>query len=387
MTFLRLLTILLNTFIKCWSLAIKMRQTRVLMYSHSCSSCSSCSSCYPSYFPSHSLNTNHHNWYVIGEKKEFSQNKLYKKTIWNNDYVVWKNGDGFFAMDNHCSHRGASLADGRLSGENVLCPYHGYEFNSKGVLTVVPGLTFKNSMCQNIKTYQIKEKNGWVYLNVNASISEPEVPIYEEPEACNVNCSANFLNIPLNAYARILSENSLDVMHIAYVHSFGNIQVPSPIKENPPKLQDDYPNHYKTEYVYLSGEDSIAKKIFNSSYLNVDNEFILPHTQIVRVTFDKFVSTIVTAVTPINFTHSQIFMKTYRSYWYIPGANNIFHKLYNDIFNRITQQMMVDTIMQDKSIVENINPKYMDGKFNMRFDKLGNVYRKLYEKFIHKLHL
>jgi phenylpropionate dioxygenase-like ring-hydroxylating dioxygenase large terminal subunit len=287
-------------------------------------------------------------------------------------------------MDNHCSHRGASLADGRLSGQNILCPYHGYEFTNQGVLSVVPGLTFKNSMCQNIKTYQIKEKNGWVYLNVNASISEPDVPIYEEPEASNVNCTANFLNIPLNAYARILSENSLDVMHIAYVHSFGNIQVPSPIKENPPKLQDDYPNHYKTEYVYLSGEDSIAKKIFNSSYLNVDNEFILPHTQIVRVTFDNFVSTIVTAVTPINFTHSQIFMKTYRSYWYIPGANNIFHKLYNDIFNRITQQMMVDTIMQDKSIVENINPKYMDGKFNMRFDKLGNVYRKLYEKVIHK---
>ena len=364
--------LLLNAFTECNCLISKIKQSKNIM-------------CYHSHY--HLSNEKTCNWYVIGEKNDFLPNKLYKKTVWDNDYVIWKNDTEYFAMDNHCSHRGASLANGRLSGENILCPYHGYEFNNKGILRCVPGLNFKNSMCQNLKTYQIKEKNGWVYLNINASANEQEVPIFEEPEAKNFNCTANFLNIPLNAYARILSENSLDVTHIAYVHSFGNIQVPSPIRDNPPKLQDDYHYHYKTEYVYLSGEDSIAKKIFNSTHLNVDNEFILPHTQIVRVKFDKFVSTIMTAITPINNTHSQIFMKTYRSYWYIPGANNIFYKFYNDVFNKITQQMMVDTIMQDKHIVENIKPKYMDGKFNMKFDKLGNVYRKLYEKIIHKLDL
>lgn len=331
---------------------------------------------------------NHHNWYVIGEKNDIHVNKLYKKTVWNNDYVVWKNNNNdYFAMDNHCSHRGASLANGKLVGANVLCPYHGYEFNSNGTLCVVPGLNFTNNKCQNIKTYQIKEKNGWIYLNVNASLDEPEVPIFEEPEAKNINCTANFLNLPFNAYARIISENSLDVMHIAYVHSFGNVQVPSPIKENPPKLQDDYPYHYKTEYVYVSGDNSIAKQIFNSTYLNVDNEFVLPHTQIVRVTFNKYVSTIVTAVTPINNTHSQIFMKTYRSYWYIPNSSNLFDIIHNEIFNKVTQTMMIDTIMQDKEIVENIKTKHMKGKFNMKFDKFGNLYRTLYEKIIHNFDL
>jgi phenylpropionate dioxygenase-like ring-hydroxylating dioxygenase large terminal subunit len=328
---------------------------------------------------------NHENWYVIGEKNEFYSNKLYKKTIWNKDYVVWKNDKNYFALDNHCSHRGASLAKGSLIGENILCPYHGYEFNSTGILCKVPGLNFTNSKCQNIKSYQIKEQNGWVYLNINATLDETAVPIYEEPEAKNIHCTANFLNLPFNAYARIISENSLDVMHIAYVHSFGNIQVPSPINENPPKLQKNYPYHYKSEYLYLSGEDSIAKKIFNSSYLNVDNEFILPHTQIVRVKFNKYLSTIITSVTPINFTHSQIFMKTYRSYWYIPNSNNLFVEIHNKIFDRITQNMMVETIMQDKEIVENIKIEHMNGNFNMKFDKLANVYRKMYEKVIHNI--
>jgi hypothetical protein len=30
------------------------------------------------------------NWYVIGDTRDFIQNKLYSKTIWNKKYVVWK---------------------------------------------------------------------------------------------------------------------------------------------------------------------------------------------------------------------------------------------------------------------------------------------------------
>lgn len=323
------------------------------------------------------------NWYVIGEKHQFRSSKLYKKTVWNRDYVVWKQDGQFFAMDNHCSHRGAALSNGELINNHVACPYHGYEFDTNGVLSKVPGLTFKPSPCQNIRSYQIREQNGWVYLNTNASLDEQPVPIFEEPEATDPKCVANFLNVPFNAYARLISENSLDVMHITYVHSFGNVQVPSPIYENPPKLCDDYPGHYKTQYVYLSGENSIAKKIFNSSILNVDVEFVLPHLQLVRVRFDKYVSTIITSVTPINMTHSQVYMKTYRSYWYIPNASNIVEKLFNHVFHRFTEQVMLDTILQDKFVVENIKPEHMDGKYNMKFDKPANVYRQLYKKLVH----
>jgi len=323
------------------------------------------------------------NWYVIGEKHRFQPNTLYKKTIWNRDYVVWKKDGQYFAMDNHCSHRGAALSNGRLVDNNVACPYHGYEFNSQGILSKVPGLSFKNSPCQNLRSYQIREQNGWVYVNTNATLDQPPVPIFAEPEATDPKCAANFLNLPFNAYARLISENSLDVMHIAYVHTFGNVQVPSPIYENPPKLCDDYPGHYKTQYVYLSGENSIAKKMFNSSILNVDVEFVLPHLQLVRVRFDKYVSTIITSITPINMTHSHVYMKTYRSYWYIPNASNIVDQAFNTIFHRFTEQVMWDTILQDKFVVENIKPEHMDGKYNMKFDKPGNVYRQLYKKLVH----
>ena len=327
---------------------------------------------------------NHHNWYVIGEKNEFFINKLYKKTIWNNDYVIWKDKNDYYALDNHCSHRGASLSKGKLINNNLLCPYHGYEFNNSGILINVPGLNFTNTPCKNIKSYKIIEKNGFVYLNINSTVNS-NITIYEEPESINPNCTYNFLNLPIKNYARLLSENSLDVMHIPYVHSFGNLQFPSPIKEIPPKIVNDYPNHYKTQYIYKASDNSIAKKIFNSDYLEVDNEFILPHTQIVRIKFGKYISTIITHVTPINITYSHFYMKTYRSYWYKSSPINIFEELYNYLGNKITLNMMIDTIKQDKDIVENIKLEHIDGKYNMKYDKFQNLYRTLYKKKINNL--
>jgi hypothetical protein len=39
-------------------------------------------------------------------------------------------------------------------------------------------------------------------------------------------------------------------------------------------------------------------------------------------------------------------------------------------------------MLQDKVVVENIDPRFMDGKFNMQFDKLQNTYKSFYKKFI-----
>ena len=314
------------------------------------------------------------NWYVIGEKNSFSNNKPYKITIWNNDYLVWRNNTDYYAIDNYCSHRGASLSMGKIINGNVLCPYHGYEFTNNGTLCKVPGLNFCNTPVHNQNSYNVLEKNGWIYLNtINNIFYKPnKIEIYEEPEVSN-NFTRILINANFNTYGRIVTENSLDVMHIGFVHTFGNKNEPSPTTEIPPYSVNDYPYHYKTEYKYNAGENSIAKKIFGVNELSIENEFILPHTTVARVIFGNLTSTIITSTLPINNTHSHMFVKTYRNFW-IDNLENI--------GNIVTRDMMIKTVMQDKSVIENINLKYMDGKFNMKYDKLQNVYRSLYKKLV-----
>jgi len=69
-------------------------------------------------------------WYTIGIASEFVINKPQKVTVWNKNYVVWKTTNGtYVALDDVCSHKSASLSKGKVCNNNIVCPYHGYEFN------------------------------------------------------------------------------------------------------------------------------------------------------------------------------------------------------------------------------------------------------------------
>lgn len=322
-------------------------------------------------------------WYVIGTPNSFSKNKLKKITIWNKNYVVWKDSDNnFHALDDVCSHKSASLARGKLSNDTVICPYHGYGFNSNGTLITVPGINFQHSCIHDVKKYKIINKNGWIYLNtfqdVGASYNQDNFTetIFVEDEAIDTKFNAVYLNMNFNCYSRVLSENSLDVMHIGFVHTFGNSENPAPTLEDPPKLINDYPYHYKTSYLYKAGRKSMAKKVFLFNNLTIENEFILPHTTIARVKFGELISTVMTFALPINMTHSELFVKTYRNFW---NENDIVEL----IGDKITYKMMYQTMLQDKYVVESIAENCEDGKFNMKFDKLQNTYVSMYKKLVH----
>ncbi len=326
-------------------------------------------------------------WYVIGESKKIISNKLYKTKIWDEDFVFWKNKGQFYAMDDDCSHRGASLSGGKLIENKVICPYHAYEFDCQGTLIKVPGLNFTNTPCKNQKNYAVLEKNGWVYLNTKMNpldlLRFPPLTkfIYEEPESHDENFSCVLFNKVFRAYGRVVSENSLDVMHIAYVHTFGNKNNPSPIRETPPYKMKDYPNHYKTEYDYLSGEDSIAKRVYFAKTLQIENEFVIPHLTVARVIFDDKISTIITFATPHNQTHSTLYVKTYRNFWYEKDCS-LYSVIYNFLGDFATKKLMENTVEQDRAVVEGIYFDKKDGKFNMKYDKLQSVYKQKYKKFV-----
>lgn len=313
-------------------------------------------------------------WYVIGQSSEFLTNKPYSVQIWDNKYVVWKSEtEQYNALDDACSHKGAALSLGKICKGNVVCPYHGYEFTDNGTLSKVPGICFRPSAVYNLNKYNVVERGGWIYLNTMSVIDEstsfsPDTDIYVEPEIEN-GCSVVYLDMEYNCYSRILSENSLDIMHIAFVHTFGNIERPEPIREQAPRQIG--PNHYRSTYFYEAGEQSLARKIFGVKELIIENEFILPHTTVARIKFGQYVSTVITFALPIGENKSRLFVKTYRNFW----QNQM-----GDIF---TCNSMLTTMLQDKAVVESIDSRFMDGKFNMKFDKLQNTYVAFYKRFVH----
>jgi nitrite reductase/ring-hydroxylating ferredoxin subunit/uncharacterized membrane protein len=72
--------------------------------------------------------------------------------------VLARTENGFAAFDDHCTHRGGSLAGGVLACETVCCPWHGSQFSVRDG-SVVAGPAEKP-----IRTHRIEQSDGKVRL-------------------------------------------------------------------------------------------------------------------------------------------------------------------------------------------------------------------------------
>jgi phenylpropionate dioxygenase-like ring-hydroxylating dioxygenase large terminal subunit len=346
-------------------------------------------------------------WFPIGFAHQFKDQRGQQVTIRDINYFVWKYNHTYYAVRDACSHQGSSFKNGCVHKNTVTCPYHGYQFNGNGTLIDIPQIDIMQLDNDNyhIDSYKVVEKAGMVYLNTvpiprftqffaqESSLNESfrkildEDLIWVEPEAFEKDNTCVYLEVDFNHNARFVSMNSLDICHIAHVHTFGNKKSPNPL--NIPKILrlNDTGYHYKTFYEYLTGENSIAKKIYKNINIRVENEYILPHTTVARAYFANHKSTTVSYALPVSKFKTKLFVKTYRDYWYIPssleskGPLHIPFSILNKIGDEITYKTMIRTLMEDKAIVDNIEKSdvpLMNGKFSILYDLLNNHYRKLY---------
>ena len=329
------------------------------------------------------------NWYVIGRNDNFPVDTPVRIIINNNPITVWKNKHNQFSgIYDVCPHRGASLSEGRIDKATncVVCPYHTFKFNKKGRLVQTPGQSvLRNNDNFNLKTdvphYKISCVHDWVYIHnkpiyeISGNSGVSSSTIWVEPEAYDPNFKCVYLYKDFDMDARTVTENSLDILHISEVHSFGNKKNPLPLTEKKELIEF---GHQKVIYEYLSGQDSVASKIFKINELSVENEYILPHHTVARVRFGNFVNTIVTSALPIGHNKTRLFVKAYRNNWYYKFPPVDF------IFDKISEQMMEKTLCEDKKVIETIYSKFRDGNFITKYDELTKNYREDYENFLHK---
>jgi uncharacterized membrane protein/nitrite reductase/ring-hydroxylating ferredoxin subunit len=72
--------------------------------------------------------------------------------------VIGNTEKGHVAFSDHCSHKGASLADGSMICGTVQCPWHGSQFDTNS------GEVKAGPAKEKIDTYTLQEANGNIYL-------------------------------------------------------------------------------------------------------------------------------------------------------------------------------------------------------------------------------
>jgi nitrite reductase/ring-hydroxylating ferredoxin subunit len=86
------------------------------------------------------------------------------------------------AIYSYCPHLGANIAvGGTVEGDCVVCPFHGWSFDSDGTCTRIPGLAQVPALAHTT-SFIIVEKNGMVWLWHHAARQKPYFDVLDVPE-------------------------------------------------------------------------------------------------------------------------------------------------------------------------------------------------------------
>ena len=91
---------------------------------------------------------------------ELKVNQMKLLHIGNKRIVIGKTEKGYVAFDDHCTHRGGSLAGGAMICSTVQCPWHGSQFS------VETGIVKAGPAEESISVYPLSEEAGNIYLQL-----------------------------------------------------------------------------------------------------------------------------------------------------------------------------------------------------------------------------
>jgi len=97
---------------------------------------------------------------VVAKKDELEENQMKLIHVGDKRIVIGKTVTGYVAFDDHCTHRGGSLAGGTMICETVQCPWHGSQFD------VRTGNLKSGPAQENIKVYKLSEDDYSVFLHL-----------------------------------------------------------------------------------------------------------------------------------------------------------------------------------------------------------------------------
>ena len=134
------------------------------------------------------------------------------------------------ALEDRCCHRTAKLSKGWCNNGNIVCGYHGWEYDRDGKLVMIPQFPFEQAIPDaKARSFRAKTRYGYVWVALDEPLSDiPDIP---EDSASGYRRINQFYE-KWNTAALRLMENSFDNAHFAFVHkgTFGDINQPKPEK-------------------------------------------------------------------------------------------------------------------------------------------------------------
>ncbi len=183
------------------------------------------------------------NWYPLSPVEDLNPEQPTPVTLLGINLVIWKpkSSQTYQVFLDECPHRLAPLSEGRVDENtgNLMCSYHGWEFDKNGICTTIPQAETPEIVSKNqdnfcVVQFPTQEANDllWVWADPNSSEQATKTPLPLSPQ---IDASQGFV---WSSFVRDLEydwqtlvENVADPSHVPFAHHGvqGNREKGSPI--------------------------------------------------------------------------------------------------------------------------------------------------------------
>lgn len=170
-------------------------------------------------------------WFQVGWSHELEPGEVKALQNFGEHLVMWRGGSGeVFVQDAHCPHLGAHRGiRGTVAGDDIRCPWHGWEFNGAGANTKVP---YGDEGCKpnlRVRVYPVVEWYGMIAVWFSADGRGPDwqLPVLEDADQADFYpmFPHGATRYRVKAHIQMPVENAVDAAHIQWVH--GASEVPT----------------------------------------------------------------------------------------------------------------------------------------------------------------
>ncbi len=290
-------------------------------------------------------------WYAVMPLAALGSEPL-PFTLLGEKIVLWKKSDGTpAAAQDRCCHRTAKLSKGFVEGDNIVCGYHGWQYDCSGACVKIPQFTTEKIPAgARINAYHCAEKYGYVWV----ALEEPLAPIPDliEETLPGFRRVEQFYE-EWNCGALRFIENTFDFAHQAWVHKAMHGLNDKP---QPPRGEITRHEHGLTMHLLQPVRNPDSGKAHtgiasDETVRTVVMDWFMPCARRMHITYPTgLVQAIVTAATPIDDTHTMVVQWSYRndSEAEVPAATiNAFDRKIldedKDILEAVDDDMPLDT--------------------------------------------
>lgn len=164
-------------------------------------------------------------WFAVCWSDEVPAGALRTVRYFGRDLVVLRGEDGTARVfDAHCPHLGAHLGHGgRVEGDGVRCPFHGWRFDGAGACVEIP-YAKRIPPKAKLRAWDVVERNGLVFAWRHAQDAPPSWEIPEIPELRDDAWTApERREWVIRSCAQEMAENTVDPAHFRWVHGTNTV--------------------------------------------------------------------------------------------------------------------------------------------------------------------